>query len=492
MRSQATRLVCLSTLTLALGCGGAESDSGAPSGGGSPERPNVIMVVCDTLRADRMSTYGHFRETTPNLDALMENGTVYEHASSMSSWTLASMSMLMTGEIKARADVAILKDHVPVGEGFSRAGFHTGGVVANPILDEVLHYDRGLDYFEIEPKKEMIQTAQSVFDKGLNWVDSLEDDGRPFFLWLHPVDPHFPFEPEGGEAFPRAAEESDRAASAAALAWGRETFPNHVQTLPAPEDLDDETWGQITRIRNLYDSEIRQFDEAMGRLIASLKERGLFENTVICVTSDHGEGLWNRLALPDSKVLQKDAYFTSLYRNHGLMLHEEQTHIPLLFHGPGVPQGERRGQWIQHVDVVPTLYALANIPLPKKLPGKALFEEEGSDPRGPLMSVCSRSYSVTVDERWRAHFPRKFRLKKMDIPVELYDLKADPGERNMVDDPEMIDSLSNILEEWRLKYSPNDPDEMLTPETWSKLQALGYGGEIELDVMPKKKAAADK
>ncbi len=499
MRLQVPRPLSVSPLllaigTLAVGCGGAEpsADSNDPSGAATT-RPNVIMVVCDTLRADRMSTYGHFRETTPNLTALMESGTVYEHASAMSSWTLASMSMLMTGEIKARADVAVLKHHKHVAEGFSQAGFHTGGVVANPILDNVLHYHRGLDYFDVEPRKTMDQTAQGVFAKGLDWVDGLEDDGRPFFLWLHPVDPHFPFEPDGGAAFPPNSEEEERQASAAALAWGRETFPDHFQTLPGPEALDEETWSQITRLRNLYDSEIRQFDSAMGDLVASLKERGLFENTVICVTSDHGEGLWNRLALPDSKVVQKEAFFTALYRNHGLMLHEEQTHIPLLFHGPGVPKGERREQWVQHVDVVPTLYALANVALPKKLPGKALFEDEGSEPRGPLISVCSRSYSVTIDERWRAHFPRKFRLKKMDIPVELYDLKADPGERTIIDNPELIDSLSDILEEWRIKYSPNDPDEQLNLEVWSKLQALGYGGEVEIDAMPvpKKPAKAD-
>jgi arylsulfatase A-like enzyme len=435
-----------------------------------------------------MSTYGHFRETTPNIDALMGTGTVIEHASAMSSWTLASMSMLMTGEIKARADVAVLKDHVHLAEGFSRAGFQTAGIVANPIVNAKLHYHRGLDYFDVEPRQSMDQTAQQVVSKGLDWLDSREDSEKPFFLWLHPADPHFPFKPQDGTVFPEADEEAARVAAAGSLKWGQETFPDAKDPIPAPEALDEPTWGEISHQRNLYDSEIRQFDDAMGNLVAELKKRGLFENTVIAITSDHGEGLWDRIKLPDEKDT-KHAFFSALYRKHGVMLHEEQTHIPLLFHGPGVPKGERVEQWVQHVDVAPTLYALANVPLPKKLPGKALFEEEGSDDRGPLITVCSRSFSVTLDERWRGHFPRSYRLKKMDLPVELYDLETDPGERTIIDNPEMIEEMSEILAEWRDRYSPNDPTQKLDAEVWAGLQALGYGGEIEVDALPVNKPA---
>lgn len=475
------------------GCSRPGPVDSTPEVGAEPERApvNVIFVVCDTLRADRMSLYGHFRKTTPNLDALAETGTVVEHASAMSSWTLASMSMLMTGEIKARADVAVLTTHKHVAEGFSEAGYHTGAVIANPVLDEKLHYHRGLDHFDIERTPAMDQRATEIVAKGIDWIDSLNagdpegSDGRPFFLWLHPADPHYPFNPEGGAQFPEALEEEARLGAASSLAWGRSAFPRPQAPIPPPEDLDQEAWARISASRNLYDSEILHFDAAMGELVAALKKRKLFENTVIAVTSDHGEGLWDRLALPDSPEKDARVFFPSLYRRHGLMLHEEQTHIPLLFHGPGVPEGERYEQWIQHVDVVPTLYALANVPLPKRLPGKALFEDEGQDPRGPLISVCSRSYSVTTGERWRAHFPRKYRLRKMDIPVELYDLESDPGERVSLDDPERVEAMARTLEEWRTLHSPNDPDQVLDREVWATLQALGYGGEIEFDTKPK-------
>lgn len=464
-------------------CGKAAEE--APSEPSS--RPNVIFVVCDTLRADRMSTYGHFRATTPNLDALAATGTVVEHASAMSSWTLPSMSMLMTGEIKARADMAVLRTHVHVAEGFSAAGFHTGAVVANPVLDEKLHYHRGLDHFDIERTKSLSQTAMDIMGRGVDWIDSLEGE-QPFFLWLHPVDPHHPFIPEGGAQFPVALEEEDRVGAQQALTWGREVFPAPLAPIPGPETMDVEAWAEITAARNLYDSEILQFDRALGELVAALKERGLFENTVIAITSDHGEGLWERLSLPDSPDQDPNIFFPALYRRHGLMLHDEQTHVPLVFHGPGVPKGKRWSQWIEHIDVVPTLYALANVPLLKQLPGRALFEEEGAEARGPLISVCSRSYSVTIDERWRAHFPRKYRQRKMHIPVELYDLEADPGERHCIDDPKRIAEMAEILQTWRTAHSPNDPDQKLDRDVWATLQALGYGGEIDIDAIPTPRA----
>ncbi len=467
----------------------ASGPAGSSPGAPSSTRPNVILVVCDTLRADRMSLYGHFRETTPNLDALAATGTVVEHTSAMSSWTLASMSMLMTGEIKARADVAVLTTHVHVAEGFSAAGYQTGAVIANPVLDEKLHYHRGLDHFDIERTKSMDQRATDIVGRGVDWIDSLDAE-EPFFLWLHPADPHYPFQPPNGAEFPKALEEEARLGATRALDWGRKVFPEPLAPIPEPNTLDPEAWSNVTEARNLYDSEILHFDQSMGELVAALKERGLFENTIIAVTSDHGEGLWERLNLPDSPERDSRVFFPSLYRRHGLMLHEEQTHVPLFFHGPGVPQGERLEQWIEHIDVVPTLYALANVPLPKLLPGRALFEEEGTEDRGPLISVCSRSYSVTIDERWRAHFPRKYRLRKMDIPVELYDLEADPHERNCIDDPERIAEMEAILEEWRAAHSPNDPDQKLDREVWATLQALGYGGEIEIDSLPSQKKAA--
>ncbi len=441
-------------------------------------QPNVVLVVCDTLRADRTTLYGHERDTTPNLAALAATGTVFENAFAMSSWTLPSMSMLLTGELKGLADPSILTSHFHVAESFAAAGYDTGAIVANPVLNETLHYQRGLDHFEVERTNVMQMRADEVVGKGLRWLDGRETQESPFFLWLHPVDPHHGYEPTGGPAFPPLPEAKALANARLSLDRSRSLDPSSYPSAP----LTDEDWAHICAERTLYDSEVLQFDAAMGALIEALKERGLFENTVIVVTSDHGEGLWDRPRNPHDA--EADAFFPALYRRHGLMLHSEQTHVPLLLHGPGVPKGERRAGFVPHIDVVPTLHALCNVPLQKLLPGHALIGEGSDAPRGPLFAVCSRSHSVTVEERWRLHQPRPNRVRKWGIEPELYDLSVDPHERRPVDDPAKIEAYAAMIEAWSEQHSPVQSMQEITREQLERLDALGYGGEIEVGNLP--------
>ena len=217
------------------------------------ERPNVVFIVCDTLRADRTSTYGHFRTTTPNLDALGGRGTVFERAFAMSSWTLPSMSMLMTGEVKSLADPSILRDHIHVAESFLDAGYDTAAVVANPILNDRLGYDRGIESFVVDRAEQMSWRADEVFDKGLDWIDGRPEGERPFFLWLHPVDPHHPYEPLEPQSFAAGpgvdsdagAEEETRDAARAALQAQREEHPESMLA----EELLDADWDEVAAIR---------------------------------------------------------------------------------------------------------------------------------------------------------------------------------------------------------------------------------------------------
>ena len=444
------------------------------------ERPNVVFIVCDTLRADRTSTYGHFRTTTPNLDALGGRGTVFERAFAMSSWTLPSMSMLMTGEVKSLADPSILRDHIHVAESFLDAGYDTAAVVANPILNDRLGYDRGIESFVVDRAEQMSWRADEVFGKGLDWIDGRSEGERPFFLWLHPVDPHHPYEPLEPQSFaagpgvdPDAgAEEETRDAARAALQAQREGHPESMLA----EELSDADWDEVAAIRSLYDSEVFQFDLALGQLVDSLRERGLLESTIIVVTSDHGEGLMERPSLSDLKHVEDEV--PDLYRRHGLMLHDEQVSIPLVFAGPGVPRGVRRPDWVQHIDVVPTLHGLCDLPVKRPQPGQAMFEVAGGG-RDVLFAVCSRSHSVTVDERWRLHLPKEFRRKRFGAKPELYDLEADPDERRPIDDPARVEAMTRLIREWEQAHAPVSLGGALDQATINTLRSLGYGGEVE-------------
>ena len=447
------------------------------------ERPNVVFIVCDTLRADRTSTYGHFRPTTPNLDALADRGTVFERAFAMSSWTLPSMSMLMTGEVKSLADPSILPDHVHVAESFLDAGYDTAAVIANPILNDRLGYDRGIESFVVDRAEQMSWRADEVLEKGLEWLDGRADPGRPFFLWLHPVDPHHPYEPLDPRGFEPDAEGAVRDAARAALETQREDHPEAMLA----EGLSDEDWQTVEGIRRLYDAEVYQFDLALGQLVESLKERGLLDSTVIVVTSDHGEGLMERPSLPDLKHPEDEA--PDLYRRHGLMLHDEQVWIPLVFAGPGVPRGVRRPEWVQHIDVVPTLHGLCDLPVKRPQRGQAMFEV-ASDGRGAaLFAVCARSHSVTVDERWRLHLPKEFRRKRFGVEPELYDLEADPDERSPVQDPARVEGMTGLIRDWEQAHAPVSLGGTLDQSTIGPLRSLGYGGEVERKNLP---AEADR
>jgi arylsulfatase A-like enzyme len=319
--------------------------------------------------------------------------------------------------------------------------------------------------------------ADEVLEKGLQWLDGRADQERPFFLWLHPVDPHHPYEPLDPRGFEPDAEGAVRDAARAALDAQRE---DHPATMLA-EGLSDEDWETVEGIRRLYDAEVYQFDLALGQLVESLKERGLLESTIIVVTSDHGEGLMERPSLPDLKHPEDEA--PDLYRRHGLMLHDEQVWIPLVFAGPGVPRGVRRPDWVQHIDVVPTLHGLCDLPVKRPQPGQAMFEQ-AADPRSALFAVCARSHSVTVDERWRLHLPKEFRRKKFGVEPELYDLAADPDERRPIEDPARAQGMAELIREWEQAHAPVSLGGTLDQSTIDTLRSLGYGGEVERKNLP--------
>lgn len=441
------------------------------------ERPNVVFIVCDTLRADRTSTCGHERETTPNLDALAARGTVFERAFAMSSWTLPSMSMLMTGEVKSLADPSILPDHIHIAESFLDAGYDTAAVVANPILNGRLGYDRGIESFVVDSAQQMSWRAAEVVEQGLEWVDGREDGDQPFFLWLHPVDPHHPYEPEAGPRFGALDESGTYRAAQSALAREAEEDPDAM----LGGALDEDDWAQVAQIRTLYDSEVFEFDLALGALVGALEQRGVLESTIIVVTSDHGEGLMERPSLRDLKHPEDEV--ADLYRRHGLMLHDEQIRIPLVFAGPGVPGGARRRDWVQHIDVVPTLHGLCDLPVKRPQSGQPMFEVDPTE-RAPLFAVCSRSRSVTVDQRWRLHLPKEFRRVRFGIQPELYDLEADPDERHSVDDPVRIEEMTKLIRAWEQAHAPVSLGGALDQSTIDTLRSLGYGGEVERKNLP--------
>jgi len=425
---------------------------------------NLILITVDTLRADRLSSYGYDRETSPHLDRWAEGGMVFERAWSASSWTLPSMNMLLTGQVRLNNSGRLQEDQTPIAERLADAGYRTGAVIANGLLRPKLRYDRGFQSFEkVRPKDgvKVVWDARDVMDRGLAWLE--QDDGRPFFLFLHFLDPHHPYTPKDGLKFP-VRDDPERLATMSALV--------------SPEDrerLDGPMAKRIETQQAMYDSEILYTDRILDELFERLEREGLAEDTLVVFTSDHGEGLWQRppAAGEDPK---NGGFFPALYQTHGAQLFSEQVHVPLVLRGPGVPVG-RTDRDVSLLDVAPTIYRLIGVAAPARLSGRDLFDRPTAR---PLFSICSRGVTVTVDGRWRLHRPTPVRAAKLGLVSELYDLGQDPGETSPLDDPQRAAELEALIDDWTARYEHTRVvAEPADAEHLKDLRDLGYAGEAE-------------
>ena len=472
-------LLCLS---------GCASDSDGPS---PPARPNVVFVVVDTLRADHMSLYGYERSTTPKIDELSKRGTVFEQALAGSSWTLPSMAMLFTGTYLPPSVKQLGSGEYPLTESFFNAGYRTGAVISNPLLGKVRNllardeqpksfasgFERGFDsfdVFELSPTDSTPEFGQTngwyggeVVQRGTDWVESTDvqqdEESSPYFLYLHLFDPHFPRTPKdptrvlAEPSEERFADLLSRSPGVKASAQSRKLYAW----------VEDEI--------ALYDSEVAHVDDALGALFAWLESRGELESTVVVLTSDHGEGLWER-ELPEGEKPKLYNQLPALYSDHGIQLYSEQTRVPLVIWGPGITPGERVTEAVSLLDVSPTLHVLADIAPPVQAPafsGGDLFGER--ELHQDVFSFCTRSASLTEGGRWRLHLPANYRSEGFGVLPELYDLEADPQERNPVADSGRIEAMSMRIREHQERAAKRE--ELAAEEVLARrklLDGLGY------------------
>jgi arylsulfatase A-like enzyme len=460
------------------------------------ERPNVVLVVVDTLRADHTSLHGYERPTTPRIARWAEGGVVFERAWSACSWTTPSMNMLLTGDVRIENSGTILPAQRTLAEAASAAGYRTFAVVDNPLLTRAeagaargagrgagggagrgagLGFDRGFEGYVLREGPRSAEErdgwgGEAVVQRGLEWIEAA-DDGRPFLLWLHLFDPHFPYDPDGGMRFLPADEPARRARLEDAL---------------LPEDagaLDDRAYAEVERQLALYDSEVLAVDRALGRMFDRLEELGLEGSTIVVLTSDHGEGLWERPHGVGEEPKPENV-FPPLYYEHGTQLYSEQVHVPLVLRGPGVPEGVRVARDVSLLDVAPTLLSLLDLPggagagLPLIAGGQVAQPPEDRD----VYSLCSRGTTVTRGGRWRLHVPRAYRVEKHGAAPELYDLEADPDERTPVGDAARAAELAELVERFREHHLAADRARLEpSAEQEELMRDIGYGGEALLD-----------
>lgn len=470
MKASTEALLALVRLALVLlllaGCGdrdagGAKSASGATA----PPRPhNVVLVVVDTLRADHLSLYGYGRATTPRIDAWAAGGTVYEHAYAPAPWTLPSMTMLMTGrQILRRAGVKD-EERVTLAERLHQHGFQTGGIVANGLLRAQFGWSRGFEHYDQDVDKgDAVRddgwTAEQVVQKGLDWL--ARRDGRPFFLFLHLLDPHYPYRPESDDAFEPLDAPARMAAFAAAL----------------PEDkrarLTRDAYAGIEREIANYDGELRGADRALGRLFDALDEQRLADDTLVILTSDHGECLWQRPMVPNKGPFQK-CHFPLLFSTHGELVYEELLRVPLVLRGPGVPRGLRSRADANLLDIAPTVLAHFDLPALPRPAGRPLDPRDDA-PRAERFAVFDTACALTVDGRYKLHVFRGKPDATEWQPTELYDLASDPLELRPLDDAARTAALRARIDAWMKERA--ELDAPASADELRALRAMGYLGD---------------
>jgi arylsulfatase len=320
---------------------------------------NVILLSVDALRADHLSCYGYQRETSPFLDEFADSNVFFEYPYSASSNTREAVPALITGQYP---DTAIGSDYKldtqTIASTLSKEGYSTAAFHSNPYASRAFGTDDGFDTYDDDlhfGKNKLIALAQRALDKirnkhyvradginerSLKWIDNREEDD-PFFLWNHYMDVHGPYEPpsEFRELF------EDRSIS------DRKAQRLYLRAVRDPQSVTD---SEQEFLINLYDGEIRYIDSQIESFLAKLEERDLLENSLIIITSDHG-----------------DAFGEHGYYEHPRHLHEELTYVPLLLKSPEIDRARYSNTLVSMLDIAPTIIDCAGISV--DCPGESLF-----------------------------------------------------------------------------------------------------------------------
>jgi arylsulfatase A-like enzyme len=431
-------VVLLLVLVLGGACGCQES------------RPNLLLISIDTLRADVLGCYGNQRPASPAIDAFARQGALFEAALAPSPWTLPSHASLLTGLYPLRHGVTThrrrLPTMIPTWAGWLRShGFFSAAIVNAKFVSRRWGLHRGFERFLYVQGRPDLRQPSGVEARATRWLS--EGLPEPFFLFLHFFDVHAPYEAQPTyESMFVGPYDGDADGSLEQL----------LQASEGAFQFDAEDARHLT---DLYTAGVRQIDEGIGRLLMLLERLGHVDDTIIILTSDHGEE----------------------FLDHGGVLHaktqyEEVMRVPLIIRGPGVPAGVRVSQTVSLVDVMTTVLALAGVPLPPDLDGVDLSPllGGGADPFEDRFIFGEAS----INNKARSVRYRNFKLIRDhgSDTYALYDLEADPGEHHDVkeDHPETASLLLRRLEQRWSGIRHEAPRTTLEPEELEQLRALGY------------------
>lgn len=427
-------------------------------------KPHVFFLMLDTLRADHLGSYGYPRDTSPNLDAFTKDATRYEFAMAAAPWTPASVASMFTGYYPTSHKVmppdgrtlaknegfALGRDLTTMAEMLQALGYWTGAAVSNPWITKEFQFDQGFEQFVFKDRA----TAEQVTRTAMRFIDQQlspeRESTQPLFIYMHYIDPHDPYNPP--EPY-------------------REMFTGHqpLHGFEYPE--------RMQQYINLYDGEIRYMDDWIGKFFDFLKERGLYQDSVIVVVADHGEQFMDHGNF-----------------GHGFKLFNSEIHVPLLI------KSNRRGsqgrvveETVSHTDLLPTILELVGGRTPRELPGLSLVSGDPAKRAGVLSEIHrkldQKSFTspdgkklimeVPLEAFQEGGFVAAMEAYKNASLVGVYDRRADYGERSPLEDPELFNSLRKGLDDaladavqQRVAGEIDGGD--ISQEKLDQLRSLGY------------------
>ena len=444
--------------------------------------PDVYLIVVDTLRADRLGCYGYARPTSPNIDRLAAEGTLFEDATSQASWTKLSMvSMLQGRYVTDYRDVFDPKSPT-LAEIFQRAGYRTVGEVANILLGADTGYGRGFDHYDASgPAKGDVDsdgTSRSAAAIFRDLAPEIAGAQRPLFVYVHLMDPHFPYlhRPELDLDLPVSGAEPIPARL-------RELFAGAGAPAPSDDPGWERRWREMREARGLYDQEVRCADTEIGRFLDRLGAQGRLEHAVVALVADHGEALYESAALMRADEFAKSAPDVLLQREHGVFLTQPLVHTPFVLRGEGVARGLRVKEPVENVDLFPTLIELAGLHPPDGLHGRSLVGRLRGGPRLPREEVCAFvRQSAAVRElasNLKLTLPTEYG-KSLGMRPTLFSLADDPAEaKNLHEErPEDAERLRRRLADWMQRFpTESGLRRKRNAKEIVDLHKLGYVGE---------------
>lgn len=401
----------------------------------SAPTPNLLLVTIDTLRPDHLGCYGYDQIQTPSIDGLAKQGIRFEQAYTPIPITLPSHAVMLTGTYPMMSGMHDFSGNnlsatQPTLATVLRArGYDTGAVIAAAVLDRRFGLNHGFDFyydhFDFSRLAEtnldlMERPANQVIDEALKWL--AKPRRKPFFLWVHLYDPHYPYKP------------------------------------PAPFDEKYRS--------NLYDGEIAFADTQLGRLLTYLRDHSLYDRTLIALSGDHGEGLGEHGE-----------------KTHGFFIYNSTLHIPLVIK-PARTSHAAAALTEDHfslVDLMPTLLGMLKVPVPSQVQGKSVANEIARGTHFESSPLYAETFLPRLHFNWselRGLNTANYHFIEAPKP-ELYDVSKDPHElKNLFADKQAVSSelrarLTTVIRQYTADKEMAQKS-TLDPELSQRLQALGY------------------